>query len=83
MVDEVLSIHHQNRKGEIMTGNVGQIGGLSIREQAEREVAAEKGAKAKEAIKAKLKALDTAQSVVKNIEREIADLEASIADGSF
>lgn len=55
----------------------------SIREQAAREVAQERAEKAKEAIKRKLRELDSAKSVVSNIEREIADLEASIADGSF
>jgi predicted nucleic acid-binding Zn-ribbon protein len=56
---------------------------LSIREQAANELAKEKAEKAKEAIKAKLRALDGAKAVVANIEREIQDLEQQISDGSF
>lgn len=56
---------------------------MSIREQAEREVAQESAEKAKEAIKRKLRELHAAKAVVANLEREVADLEASIADGSF
>lgn len=56
---------------------------LSIAEQARAEVAKEDGEKAKVALKAKLRQLQSAQKIVANIEREIADLEASISDGSF
>jgi len=44
-------------------------------DEAKKEVAAEQGEKAKEALKAKLRQLDTARAVVKNIEREIDDLQ--------
>jgi hypothetical protein len=56
---------------------------LSIREEAEREIREEAAKKAKEAIKRKLRDLEGARAVVRNIEREIEDLEASISDGSF
>lgn len=55
----------------------------SVKEQAQKEVAEELAKKAVNALKAKLRQLADAQQIVKNIEREIADLEASIADGSF
>jgi hypothetical protein len=51
--------------------------------QARKEVAEEQAKKAVMALKRRLTDLANAQQVVKNIEREIADLEASIADGSF
>lgn len=51
--------------------------------QARKEVAEEQSKKAVGALKRKLTDLANAQQVVKNIEREIADLEGSIADGSF
>lgn len=54
-----------------------------VTEEARREIAEEKAKKAKEAIKSKLRSLAAAESVVANIKREIADLEASIAEGSF
>jgi hypothetical protein len=57
--------------------------GLSIREQAEQEVKLEAAKKGKEALKVKLRALAAAEGVVANLKREIDDLEASIADGSF
>lgn len=56
---------------------------LSVREQAELEVKIEQAKKGKEALKVKLRALIAAESVVANLKREIDDLEASIADGSF
>jgi hypothetical protein len=55
----------------------------AVRKEAENEIAAEKAAKAKSALKVKLRALDAAKQVVKNIEAEISDLTASIGDGSF
>lgn len=55
----------------------------SIKEEAEREIREEATKKAKDAIKRKLRDLEAARAVVRNIEREVADLEASIADGSF
>jgi hypothetical protein len=51
--------------------------------KARQEVAEEQAKKAVTALKRKLTDLSNAQQVVKNIEREIGDLEASIADGSF
>jgi hypothetical protein len=51
--------------------------------QARKEVAEEQAKKAVTALKRKLTDLANAQQVVKNIEREIGDLEASLADGSF
>lgn len=54
-----------------------------VKEEAAKEIAEEQGKKAKDALKAKLRALEAAKAVVRNIEREIDDLEASIADGSF
>lgn len=55
----------------------------SVTSEARAEIAKEKAEKAKKALIAKLRQLDSAESVVANIEREIQDLEASIADGSF
>lgn len=54
-----------------------------VTEEARKQIAEEKTEKAKRALVQKLRALDTAKDVVRNIEREIADLEASITDGSF
>jgi hypothetical protein len=54
-----------------------------VKEQARKEVAEEAGKRAKEALKTKLKQLALAQQVVRNTEREIADLEQQIEDGSF
>jgi len=75
--------HHE----EIGMSNVTEIQGdkreLTIREQAELEVRQENAKKGKEALKIKLRALAAAQAVVANLTREIDDLEASIADGSF
>lgn len=46
-----------------------------IREEAEAEFEKERGEKAKQRLKIKLKELDTARQVVKNLERELEDLE--------
>lgn len=54
-----------------------------VRETARKEIAEEEAKKAKVALVAKLRLLASAQKVVHNIEREIEDLEQSIADGSF
>ncbi len=54
-----------------------------IKSDAAAEVAKEKADKAKLALIKKLRELETAKEVVRNIERSIADLEQSIADGSF
>lgn len=50
-----------------------------LRQQAEKEVAEEKAKAAKEKIKAKLKDLDKAKLVVRNIERELEDLMVEIS----
>lgn len=63
--------------------NVENIKPLSLREQAEKEVREERAKRAKDALKDKLRQLENAKAIVANIEREIADLEASIEDGSF
>lgn len=55
----------------------------AIKAEARAEIAKELGEKAKSAIKAKLRLLELAKDAVRNIEREVEDLEASIADGSF
>ena len=55
----------------------------SVKEEANKQIAEEEAKKAKEALVKKLRALNDARMIVRNIEREIADLEASIADGSF
>ena len=55
----------------------------AVREAARKEIAEEQSKKAKDALKAKLRNLEAAKQVVRNIEQEIEDLEASIADGSF
>lgn len=52
---------------------------ISIREQAEKEVAEEKQKAAKEKIKIKLKELDKAELVVRNIKRELDDLIIEIS----
>lgn len=54
-----------------------------VKEEARKQIADEAAAKAKTALVGKLRALDSAKKVVSNIEREIADLEQSIEDGSF
>ena len=54
-----------------------------VKEQARKEVADEEARKAKNALVAKLKARAAAQQIVKNLDREIEDLEQAIADGSF
>ena len=54
-----------------------------IEAQARQEVADELRGRAVRALKGKLKSLEDAKMVVKNLEREIEDLKASIADDSF
>lgn len=54
-----------------------------VKDEARAEIAKEKGEKAKTALVKKLRDLDAAKRIVANIEREVEDLEASIADGSF
>lgn len=54
-----------------------------VEEDAKAEIAKEKAEKAKTALVKKLRERDSAQAIVANIDREIEDLKASIADGSF
>ena len=56
---------------------------LSIREQAEAEVAKEMSEKAKGQMKVLLRQRAAAESVVKGIDLQIADLEQQIADGTL
>lgn len=55
---------------------------LSIREQAEAEVALELQEKGVKKLKAKLKELAAAKAIVANLEREIDDLEEEINQGN-
>ena len=55
----------------------------AVVDDAAKELREEKAAKAKKALVAKLRLLDSAQQAVRNIEAEIKDLTASIEDGSF
>lgn len=55
----------------------------SIKAEAEAEIREEMLKKAKEALKRKLRDKANAEQIVANVDREIADLEASIEDGSF
>lgn len=55
----------------------------AITEQARKEVNEEQSKRAVVALKKKLTALEDAKQIVRNIENEIKDLEASIADGTF
>ena len=51
--------------------------------KAKEELRDEQVRKAVAALKVKYKMLEDAKSVVANIQREVADLEASLGDGSF
>jgi predicted nucleic acid-binding Zn-ribbon protein len=55
----------------------------AVKDQARAEIAKEHAEGAKAALVKKLREHDAAKRVVANIEREIADLEQSIIDGSF
>lgn len=55
----------------------------TVEQEARAIIAKESGEKAKNALVKKLRELAAAQSIVKNVEREIADPKQSIADGSF
>ncbi len=55
----------------------------SILEQAKKEVAADDLKRAVKLYKAKLDELNTATTVVDNINREIADLELKIEQGNY
>ena len=54
-----------------------------IEKEAQEEIRKEIQGKAKGALVKKLRDLENAKQIVRNIEREIGDLKASIADGSF
>jgi len=56
---------------------------LSVREQAQRELDRENAAKALGGMKALLQRRKTAQTVLDNIDREIADYEAAIEQGNL
>lgn len=51
--------------------------------EANKEVNEEFAAKAKKALIASMRRLESAKQVVRGIEAELTDLKASIADGSF
>lgn len=55
----------------------------AVKAAAQKELSEERTKRAADAIKKKLRDLDNARQIVRNIERDIADLEASIEDGSF
>lgn len=55
----------------------------AVKAEAAKQINEENTAKAKTALVKKLRDLDSATKIVANIKREIADLEASIVDGSF
>ncbi len=55
---------------------------LSPREQAQAELDAEQRSKDVKTLKEKLRALAAAKVVVANLEREITDIEAAIAQGN-
>lgn len=57
-------------------------GGLSLREQAEAEVALELMSKNKEAMKKLLRERAAAEQVLRGVEMQIADLEQRIKDGT-
>lgn len=56
---------------------------LSIREQAEQEVKKEQAEKAKNKLKDLLRQRAAAESVVKGIDLQLADLEQQITDGTL
>lgn len=66
-----------------MTEKVTSIKPSSIREAAEKAVAEERAAAALAAMKDKMRKLAAAKAIVSNLEREVADLEQSIEEGSF
>jgi len=57
--------------------------GNSILEQAKQEIAKEEVTRAVKLYKAKLTERNAAQTVLDNIDREIADLELKIEQGNF
>jgi len=55
----------------------------AVEKEAREAISKEQAEKAKAALVKKLRELDAASRIVSNIKREIEDLKASIADGSF
>lgn len=55
----------------------------AVKKEAQEQINKEITEKAKTALVKKMRELSSAEAIVGNIKREIADLEASIADGSF
>lgn len=55
----------------------------AVKAAAQKELSEERAKRVTAALKNKMRDLDNARQIVRNIEREIADLEASIEDGSF
>jgi uncharacterized membrane protein len=76
MVGTGVPLGNQNREAKM-------IDIKAVKDQAVKEVTEEKQKKAVAALKGKMRQLEDARQIVRNIEREIEDLEASLADGSF
>ena len=55
----------------------------AVKDQAKKEVQEEVQRKAVAGLKAKLRQLEDARQIVRNLENEVKDFEASLADGSF
>ncbi len=55
----------------------------AVEDEANAEISKERADKAKRALVTALRKREAASQVVRNIEAEIDDLKASIADGSF
>lgn len=55
----------------------------AVKAAAQKELSEERAKRVTAALKNKMRDLENARQIVRNIEREIADLEASIEDGSF
>lgn len=55
----------------------------AVEDEAKAEIHKEIQGKATKALVKKLRDLESAKQIVRNIEREIDDLKASIAEGSF
>lgn len=55
----------------------------AVEDEAKAEIAKELADKAKKALTAAFRRKEAAEQVVRNVEADIEDLKASIADGSF
>lgn len=55
----------------------------AVKAAAQKELSEERAKRVTAALKNKMRDLENARQIVRNIEREISDLEASIEDGSF